>query len=751
MYEQVFKLNSRPFTLTPFVKHYFAADSIHHALTETQMCIHRAAGPVIIVGGTGTGKSLLLAKIAEQFASEFKVVNLACARLDERRDLLQAILFELKLPYRKMSEGELRLSLNDYLKSTDHCPNGILLLIDEAHTLPVSLLDEVRLITNLVREAQPLVHLVMAGNPGLEERLIDSKLDSLNQRIAARCYLQHLKRSETKQYIIEHVNRVGGNGLELFESEAINLIHEKSDGCPRVVNQICDQAIILAASAGSDRITEKFVIEAWKHVQCIPGNPTRFAENLHSQTDANHEIGIEFATEFTSDQQLTADSPINKLPVEPITTSQSESWNVVEFGRLEPEEKSVLDHAIESDSDEGTTWQFTKSDDTDPFETQPNEPIRIKRVDKNKPSAASAAIEQRYGETKSIERQLREEHGLCGNDFHSSQQKSDEHDHDTRILRAISSVEQLSVDSSPVFDPTTNASTDDSSQDINGLRQETVVENPFDESFLHEEMIVNEYAPEVAEHNLASLGISKQQLQYLDQIRGDIVGNANRAEGTFREGADRPVAAPGLKSREILVSGEEDLKLSENELRRFDAIQREVERIEQLSNEQLSNQNMSHGGSPNLNDEPAIWTPQSVVETGLNPIRSIESPESEKMTQRQRILEEIRQQQSDLRSLVSSISKPIGEYTETTVESESADEKVCLPLEFPIASSKDASGKFTDDRDMLIINRFEQGNQNEDSDNKQIQSNLPTPASTGKAIRIEYDQLFEQLRNDLTK
>ena len=718
MYEQVFKLNSRPFTLTPFVKHYFAANSIHHALTETQMCIHRAAGPVIIVGGTGTGKSLLLAKIAEQFASEFKVVDLACARLDERRDLLQAILFELKLPYREMSEGELRLSLNDYLKSTDHCPHGILLLIDEAHTLPVSLLDEVRLITNFVREGQPLVHLVMAGNPGLEERLIHSKLDSLNQRIAARCYLHHLKRNETQQYIVEHVNRVGGNGLELFEAKAINLIHEKSDGCPRVINQICDQAIILAGSADSDRITEKFVIDAWNHVQCIPGNPVRFAENLHSPTDVIHETEIEISTAFTSEQQSTGDLSNAKLPAEPITSSQTESWNVVEFGRLEPEEKSVLDHAIESDSDDGTTWQFARSDDDDRSETQPKQPIGNKRVDKNKPSAASEAIEQRFSDIRSIEMQLRDEHGLCGNDFHSSQQKSDEHDQDTRILRAISSVELLADDSSPEFDQTTYDSTDDSSQDLNGLRQETVVENPFDESFLHEEMIVNEYAPEVAEHNLASLGISKQQLQYLDQIREDIVGNANRAERTFREGTDRPETVPGLKSREILVSSDEDLRLSKNELRQFDAIQREVERIEQLSTEQLSDQDTSHGTPPNLKNEPAIWTPQSVIGNGLNPIDGSEDHESE-LTQRQRILEEIRQQQSDLRSLVSSISKPISQYTDTTVESESTDEKVCLPLEHPIASSRDASGKSADDRDMLILSRFEQVNQNDDTDNKQ--------------------------------
>ena len=95
---------------------------------------------------------------------------LASGRLSTRRALFQAILYELGRPYRGMDEGELRLAVVDYLMAGDNNSRGLVLLVDEAHTLPLRLLEEIRLLTNLARSGQPLVRLVMAGGPALEER-----------------------------------------------------------------------------------------------------------------------------------------------------------------------------------------------------------------------------------------------------------------------------------------------------------------------------------------------------------------------------------------------------------------------------------------------------------------------------------------------------------------------------------------------------------------------------------------------------
>jgi type II secretory pathway predicted ATPase ExeA len=323
MYEQVFQFNARPFTATPYVKHYFAGDAIHNALGQARVCIDRASGPVIVVGGTGTGKSLLLASLEEQYQSQFDVVNLACARLGDRRELLQSILFELQLPFKADQESDLRFELMDFLSPSERCPNGVLLLVDEAHSLSTDLLDELRLIMNFVRDGQPRVRLVMAGSQRLEENLNDPKLDSFNQRIAARCYLQNMSRDETANYVTEHIDRVGGSGAELFAPESLKAIHEVSDGCPRLINQVCDQALIVAATHGLQVVSADCIEDAWADVQCIPG--TR-------KSGSNQ------------DQQSTT-----------AALETDEQWTVIEFGQLDDESASDEMFHGETDSVESSS------------------------------------------------------------------------------------------------------------------------------------------------------------------------------------------------------------------------------------------------------------------------------------------------------------------------------------------------------------------------------------------------------------
>ncbi|MDC0284850.1 ATP-binding protein [Mariniblastus sp.] len=95
MYEQVFNFNARPFTAAPYVKHYFAGEAIQSALEQTRLNVDRGAGPVVVAGATGTGKTLLLAILEASYRDQVTVVNLACARLQERKDLLQSILHRL--------------------------------------------------------------------------------------------------------------------------------------------------------------------------------------------------------------------------------------------------------------------------------------------------------------------------------------------------------------------------------------------------------------------------------------------------------------------------------------------------------------------------------------------------------------------------------------------------------------------------------------------------------------------------------
>ena len=128
--------DERVFPSYPQVARYFPSSVMEDARVRLGRAIERGDGPGLVIGAPGTGKSLLLQVIASQYHERFDVVLLAAARLCTRRALLQAILFELGLPYKLRDEGELRLSLLDHLLSTDECPTGLLLLVDEAQSLP---------------------------------------------------------------------------------------------------------------------------------------------------------------------------------------------------------------------------------------------------------------------------------------------------------------------------------------------------------------------------------------------------------------------------------------------------------------------------------------------------------------------------------------------------------------------------------------------------------------------------------------
>ena len=269
MYEAFFKFRCRPFLATVETSRYYPATVIENARKTLVRAIERAEGPGLIVGPSGTGKSLLAQMLAEQLADQFSVALLSNGRLATRQALLQAILYELRLPYRGMDEGELRLLLVDHLEPDNSGRQGLLLIIDEAHTLPWRLLEEVRLITNLVRGGQPRARVVLAGSPLLEERFASPRMNSFSQRLAARCYLESLDSVETGDYVRAQISAVGGDP-QLFLDEALKSVYRATDGIPRLVNQVCDHALLLASLGGVERMTSEVIDEAWSDLQQLP-------------------------------------------------------------------------------------------------------------------------------------------------------------------------------------------------------------------------------------------------------------------------------------------------------------------------------------------------------------------------------------------------------------------------------------------------------------------------------------------------
>jgi type II secretory pathway predicted ATPase ExeA len=267
----------RVFPPYPQVDLYFPAASIEDARVRLTRAIERGDGPGLVVGGPGTGKSLLLQVLAAQFHQRFDVVLLATARVCTRRALLQAILFELGLPYQYRDEGDLRLSLLDHLLSVDKSPEGLLALVDEAQALSPALLDELRVMTNLVRGGAPRLRLVLAGTSALEESFANPELESFSQRLSARCYLAPFSREETTQFIRAQIAAAAVSPDDVLEESACTAVFDATDGVPRLVNQLCDSALLLASSQNCRLVDRDVIQAAWADLQQLPThweNPT---------------------------------------------------------------------------------------------------------------------------------------------------------------------------------------------------------------------------------------------------------------------------------------------------------------------------------------------------------------------------------------------------------------------------------------------------------------------------------------------
>lgn len=308
MYEAFFQMNKRPFSATPVADVYFPAKAIETARQTIARSIERATGPAVVLGPTGTGKSLLLAQLAKDFAGRFEIVSLAGGRLRTVRALLQNILFELKLPFRDLGEGELRLTLLDRLEPSDRSPNGLLLFVDEAHVLPSKLLDELRMITNLVRAGQPRVRLVLAGDIRLEERLANPRLASFQQRLAARCYLHAYAKDETAAFVRHQLQACAAKPANVVDDEALSALHRLTDGVPRLINQLCDHALILAAVASERRISASRMEEAWADLQQLPSPQAVIARSEH-EAGSVIEFGALDDLPAPSDRVTRFDSP----------------------------------------------------------------------------------------------------------------------------------------------------------------------------------------------------------------------------------------------------------------------------------------------------------------------------------------------------------------------------------------------------------------------------------------------------------
>jgi len=256
----------RPFPGVAVWQRYVGIGPIEEARQKLCRMINRGEALAVVMGPPGTGKTLLCQKLASLHRQSHEIVMLGDIRVTSRLGLIQQVLFHLGQPHLGKDEDSLHLALVQTLNQASGAARKLLLLIDEAQMLSPELLDEIRMLTNIVRDGRPMVQTILAGGPRLEDALSDPQSESLTQRIAARCYLHPLTHGETDQYI-----RTSMSAMRLaIDDQAISSVHHASGGIPRLINQLMDHAIEIAVSSLRNRIDDACIQIAWSELQQLP-------------------------------------------------------------------------------------------------------------------------------------------------------------------------------------------------------------------------------------------------------------------------------------------------------------------------------------------------------------------------------------------------------------------------------------------------------------------------------------------------
>src|SRR5580698_8907557 len=248
MYKAFFKLARNPFDLTPDPTYFVSTRRHNEALAALHYGIRRHKGFVVVTGEVGTGKTLLL-RCLLRLLKESK--DIAYAYLFNSRfsptEFLQYIVSDFGLPASGKNKSELLLELSNCVVSRGLKNLTTMLIVDEAHHLSTELLEEVRLLTNLETPDEKLLQILLVGQPELDKKLDSPGLRQLKQRIALRSHLVPLDSDETKGYILRRLLLAGSSyPSALFPPETIAAVYQHSQGLPRLINTICENALIAA-------------------------------------------------------------------------------------------------------------------------------------------------------------------------------------------------------------------------------------------------------------------------------------------------------------------------------------------------------------------------------------------------------------------------------------------------------------------------------------------------------------------------
>ncbi len=263
MYTQFYGLRESPFALTPDPRYLFLSEAHKEALASAVYGVQERKGFVLILGEVGTGKTTLIRHLLGRFGPNIRSVFVFNPAVSFT-ELLQLMLRDLELPCGSLRRVEMIDTLNEYLLKEASAGRYVVVIIDEAQHLSPAVLEEVRMLSNLETARGKLIQILLVGQPELGDKLSRPELRQLRQRISLVAELKPLSHADTVQYVRHRLEVAGLSEPAIFTDRALKIIYRASGGIPRLINVICDKALVLSYGEGSKRIKGRLIKEVLK-------------------------------------------------------------------------------------------------------------------------------------------------------------------------------------------------------------------------------------------------------------------------------------------------------------------------------------------------------------------------------------------------------------------------------------------------------------------------------------------------------
>jgi len=245
MYREFFGLKERPFNVTSDPNFLFLSRVHKEAFSHLLYGIKERKGFLEITGEVGAGKTTLCRALLNQLDSNTKSAFIFNSNLPHLQ-LLQCIIEDFGITVRRKNKASMLRQLNDFLLEELSRGNNVILIIDEAQNLKPSIMEEVRMLSNLETDKEKLFQIILVGQPELRDKIDSPGLRQLKQRIAVRYHITPLAKDEIAKYINHRLTIAGSNGQIHFPEDSIDAIYKFSGGIPRIINMVCDKSFLAA-------------------------------------------------------------------------------------------------------------------------------------------------------------------------------------------------------------------------------------------------------------------------------------------------------------------------------------------------------------------------------------------------------------------------------------------------------------------------------------------------------------------------